>query len=185
MQHIIKITQLFPEILAHCYLEERWACPSMPGHTQKILHDLTIASLLSYYIQKMSIIPQIVCDIKLEKILKYDWWRAYQTFFLRTRLFFRYAVFTKLYSQLRGTLKATKNKKKQKTKNAALAKYSAFDPLVQIHLVNPITYTTNTIFQNPALYLFSIYGKMSSCKKLRKSTHARAIPFACALRTRL
>ena len=80
----------------------------------------------------MSIIPQIVCDIKLEKILKYDWWRAYQTFFLRTRLFFRYAVFTKLYSQLWGTLKATKNKKKQKTKNAALAKYSAFDPLVQI-----------------------------------------------------
>ena len=114
MQHIIKITQLFPEILAHCYFEERWACPSMPGHTQKILHDLTIASLSSYYIQKMSIIPQIVCDIKLEKILKYDWWRAYQTFFLRTRLFFRYAVFTKLYSQLWGTLKATKNKKKQK-----------------------------------------------------------------------
>ena len=82
-------------------------------------------------------------------------------------------------------LKQQKTKKKQKTNNAALAKYSAFDPLVQIHLVNPITYTTNTIFQNPALYLFSIYGKMSSCKKLRKSTHARAIPFACALRTRL
>ena len=116
MQQIIKITQLFPDILGHCYFEERWACPSMPGHTEKILHDLTIASLSSHYIQKMSIIPQIVCDIKLEKILKYDWWRAYQTFFLRTRLFSRYAVFTKLYSQLWASCKTTKNKKRTNKK---------------------------------------------------------------------
>ena len=77
MQQIIKITQPFPDILAHCYFGEHWACLHMPGHTQKISRDLSRASMDIYYIQKMNIIPQIVCDIKLLKILKSDWWRVF------------------------------------------------------------------------------------------------------------
>ena len=37
-------------------------------------------------------------------------------------------------------------------------------------LVYPIIQTTNTIFQNLGLPVYSVYGKISSCKKLRKST---------------
>ena len=44
-EQINKITQPFPEIWALCYFGERWACPGMPDQTQKMLHDLTKASM--------------------------------------------------------------------------------------------------------------------------------------------
>ena len=53
--------------------------------------------------------------------------------------------------------------------NAAPVKMSNIPLFVQICLVYPIIQKTNTIFQNLVLSLFSIYGKISSCKKLRKS----------------
>ena len=40
--------------------------------------------------------------------------------------------------------------------------------LVEICLIYPIIYTANTIFQTIALSFFSIYGKISSCKKNKK-----------------
>ena len=39
---------------------------------------------------------------------------------------------------------------------------------VQICLIYPFILTTNLIFKNPAVSLFTIYGKISSSKKLRK-----------------
>ena len=39
---------------------------------------------------------------------------------------------------------------------------------IQICLVYPFILTTNLIFKNPAVSLFTIYGKISSIKKLRK-----------------
>ena len=47
MQRINNITQPFREILVLFYFVERWACPGMPDQTQKILHDLTKASMHS------------------------------------------------------------------------------------------------------------------------------------------
>ena len=43
-RQINKITQPFPEISA-VYYGESWACLRMPDQTQKILHDLTKASM--------------------------------------------------------------------------------------------------------------------------------------------
>ena len=45
MQQINKITQTFPKILAVSYFGEGSACPGMPDQTQKIIHDLTKASM--------------------------------------------------------------------------------------------------------------------------------------------
>ena len=45
MQQINKITQTFLEILAFSYFGEGSTCPGMPDQTQKILHDLTKASM--------------------------------------------------------------------------------------------------------------------------------------------
>ena len=59
---------------------------------------------------------------------------------------------------------------KHTQKNVAFVKIPYILILVQICLAYPIMYTTNTIFYNLALSHFSIYGQITSCKKLRKST---------------
>ena len=45
MQQINKITQSFPEISGLCYFGKRWAFLDMPDPNQKLLHDLTKASI--------------------------------------------------------------------------------------------------------------------------------------------
>ena len=123
MQQIIKITQPFPEIMAYCYFGKHLVCPSMPGHTKHVLHDLTAAFI------------DITLHTKNEHYTSNSLW--YQTlknpeiwladsvlsYHLRIRLFFcRYAVFTNSYSQLWGIIKS------KKKDNGGLAKYSAFGP---------------------------------------------------------
>ena len=62
MQQINKITQAFPEILL-LYFGEPCTCPGTPDQTQQILQDLTKASMVINYMQKMNIITQIVFEI--------------------------------------------------------------------------------------------------------------------------
>ena len=62
-----------------------------------------------------------------------------------------------------GALKTQKS-------NVTLIKMPNVLLFIQTCLVYPIMQTTNAASQNTALSLFRIYGKISSCKKLRKPT---------------
>ena len=143
MQQIIKIIQPFPEILAYCYFGKHLVCPSMPGHTKHVLHDLTAAFM------------DIKLHTKNEHYTSNSLW--YQTlknpeiwladsilsYHLRIRLFFPDMRFSQNHIANYGAPLKAKKKIMLPSPNILL--------LVQICLVNPITYTTNTIFQNPAL----------------------------------
>ena len=60
--------KLNPLLLARCYFGEGSACPGVPDQTQLILHDLTKAFMISNYLQKMNITPQIVFEkLKFKK----------------------------------------------------------------------------------------------------------------------
>ena len=67
MQHINKITQPFPEILALCYFGEGSACPGMPekNPNKYYMIKLKLNHGLSNYMQRMKIIPQSLCEIKV------------------------------------------------------------------------------------------------------------------------